>query len=90
MLKRVLTAALALYDGRGFIQLTGDFNYGPAGRSFGIDLLGNPDLALSLQWSAPIARWCWTVVRNINPYADALDMGRVNAAILAKNGGGLG
>ncbi|GAA0626940.1 glycoside hydrolase family 19 [Kribbella sandramycini] len=70
-----------LYGGRGYIQLTGDFNYGPAGRYFGIDLLGNPELARSLQWSAPIARWYWTVARNINPYADALDMGRVNAAI---------
>jgi putative chitinase len=70
-----------LYGGRGYIQLTGDFNYGPAGQYLGIDLLGNPDLALSLQWSAPIARWYWTVARNINPYADNLDMGRVNAAI---------
>ena len=34
-----------LYGGRGYIQLTGDFNYGPAGQYFGIDLLGNPDLA---------------------------------------------
>ncbi|WP_328992954.1 glycoside hydrolase family 19 [Kribbella sp. NBC_01245] len=70
-----------LYGGRGYIQLTGDFNYGPAGRYFGIDLLGNPELARSLQWSAPIARWYWTVARNINPYADALNMGKVNAAI---------
>jgi putative chitinase len=70
-----------LYGGRGYIQLTGDFNYGPAGQYLGIDLLGNPDLALSLQWSAPIARWYWTVARDINPYADNLDMGRVNAAI---------
>ncbi|MFD3406424.1 glycoside hydrolase family 19 protein [Kribbella sp. NPDC058693] len=70
-----------MYGGRGYIQLTGDFNYGPAGQYLGIDLLGNPDLALSLQWSAPIARWYWTVARNINPYADNLDMGRVNAAI---------
>ncbi|RZU01715.1 putative chitinase [Kribbella rubisoli] len=70
-----------VYGGRGYIQLTGDFNYGPAGQYLGIDLLGNPDLALSLQWSAPIARWYWTVARNINPYADNLDMGRVNAAI---------
>lgn len=69
------------YGGRGYIQLTGDFNYGPAGQYFGIDLLGNPDLAMSLQWSAPIARWYWTVARDINPYADNLDMGRVNAAI---------
>lgn len=70
-----------LYGGRGYIQLTGDFNYGPAGRYFGIDLLGNPELARSLQWSAPIARWYWTVARNINPMADALNMGKVNAAI---------
>jgi putative chitinase len=69
------------YGGRGYIQLTGDFNYGPAGQYLGIDLLGNPDLAMSLQWSAPIARWYWTVARDINPYADNLDMGRVNAAI---------
>lgn len=70
-----------LYGGRGYIQLTGDFNYGPAGRYFGINLLGNPELARSLQWSAPIARWYWTVARNINPFADALNMGKVNAAI---------
>jgi putative chitinase len=38
-------------------------------------------LARSLQWSAPIARWYWTVARNINPFADALNMGKVNAAI---------
>ncbi|WP_328325302.1 glycoside hydrolase family 19 [Kribbella sp. NBC_00382] len=70
-----------VYGGRGYIQLTGDFNYGPAGRYLGIDLLGNPELARSLQWSAPIARWYWTVARNINPMADALNMGKVNAAI---------
>ncbi|TDU83455.1 putative chitinase [Kribbella voronezhensis] len=70
-----------LYGGRGYIQLTGDFNYRPAGQYFGIDLLGNPELARSLQWSAPIARWYWTVARNINPYADALNMGKVDAAI---------
>ncbi|MEV6415924.1 glycoside hydrolase family 19 protein [Kribbella sp. NPDC051718] len=70
-----------VYGGRGYIQLTGDFNYGPAGRYFGIDLLGNPELARSLEWSAPIARWYWTVARNINPFADQLNMGKVNAAI---------
>ncbi len=69
------------YGGRGYIQLTGDFNYRPAGQYLGIDLIGNPDLAMSLQWSAPIARWYWTVARNINPFADQLNMGKVNAAI---------
>lgn len=69
------------YGGRGYIQLTGDFNYRPAGEYLGVDLIGNPDLAMSLQWSAPIARWYWTVARDINPFADALNMGKVNAAI---------
>jgi len=69
------------YTGRGFIQLTGSFNYGPAGDYLGVDLLNQPELARSLDWSAKIAGWYWTVARPINPMADALDMGRVNAAI---------
>ncbi|WBQ08016.1 glycoside hydrolase family 19 protein [Kribbella sp. CA-293567] len=77
-----------LYGGRGYIQLTGDFNYGPAGQYFGINLLGNPELARSLQWSAPIARWYWTQARNINPFADQLNMAKVNAAIGYPRGDG--
>jgi putative chitinase len=69
------------YAGRGYIQLTGSGNYGAAGQYLGIDLLGIPDLALSLEWSAKIARWYWTVARRINPFADNLQMGKVNAAI---------
>lgn len=69
------------YTGRGYIQLTGSANYGSAGSYFGIDLLGDPALAASLDYSAPIARWYWTVARDINPLADALDMGGVDAAI---------
>lgn len=69
------------YAGRGYIQLTGSRNYAAAGDYFGIDLLVDPDLALSLEWSAKIARWYWTVARHINPYADALQMGKVNGAI---------
>ena len=69
------------YQGRGFIQLTGDFNYGPAGQWLGIDLLGHPELAADIRYSARIARWYWTVARVINPMADALDMGAVDDAI---------
>jgi putative chitinase len=69
------------YGGRGYIQLTGDFNYRPAGQWLGVDLIGNPELARDIRYSAQIARWYWTVARNINPYADQLKMGRVNAAI---------
>jgi putative chitinase len=70
-----------VYAGRGFIQLTGLTNYITAGEWLGVDLIDDPDLALSLDWSAKIARWYWTVARHCNVYADALQMGKVNRAI---------
>jgi len=70
-----------VYAGRGFIQLTGLTNYIAAGDWLGVDLIDDPDLALSLDWSAKIARWYWTVARHCNVYADALQMGKVNRAI---------
>lgn len=70
------------YRGRGYIQLTNDFNYASAGTYFGINLLGQPDLAKSLHYSAPIARWYWTVARTTtNAYADDHDMNGVNRNI---------
>jgi putative chitinase len=74
-------SSTATYAGRGYIQLTGVDNYRAAGTFLGIDLQGSPDLALSLDWSAKIAKWYWTVARHINPFADALQMGKVNGAI---------
>jgi len=71
-----------VYGGRGYIQLTGQPNYLAAGKSLGVDLINSPDLAMSLEWSAKIAQWYWTVARpNCNAYADALRMGKINAAI---------
>ena len=71
-----------LYKGRGYIQLTGSFNYEAAGDYLGVDLLDNPNAAASLEWSAKIATWYWTVARpNCNAYADSLRMGKINAAI---------
>ncbi|GAB3954314.1 hypothetical protein GCM10029976_096350 [Kribbella albertanoniae] len=69
------------YGGRGYIQLTTEGNYQRAGDHLGVNLVSDPEKARSLEWSAPIARWYWTVERRINPYADALQMGKVNAAI---------
>jgi predicted chitinase len=69
------------FRGRGFIQLTGEGNYRAAGEFLGLDLVGNPDLALNGLASPAIAAWYWTVARNINVSADALDMAAVNIAI---------
>jgi len=69
------------YAGRGYIQLTGSYNYQTAGDHLGVNLAKKPRLAQTLAWSAPIAGWYWTVARDINPLADDLKMGMVNAAI---------
>lgn len=45
------------YAGRGLVQLTGRRNYAAAGEYLGIDLLGNPDLALDLRHAAEILAW---------------------------------
>ena len=45
------------YAGRGLVQLTGRRNYQLAGEYLGIDLLGNPDLALDLRHAAEILAW---------------------------------
>lgn len=72
----------ARYTGRGYIQLTGEYNYMKAGEYLEVDLLTDPELARSLEWSARIATWYWTVARpSTNAYADALRMGMVNKMI---------
>ncbi|HEX6419158.1 MAG TPA: peptidoglycan DD-metalloendopeptidase family protein [Acidimicrobiales bacterium] len=69
------------YRGRGFIQLTGRGNYRAAGDFLGVDLAAEPDLALDQLASPAIAAWYWTVARDINAAADALDMAAVNIAV---------
>jgi predicted chitinase/murein DD-endopeptidase MepM/ murein hydrolase activator NlpD len=69
------------YRGRGFIQLTGDFNYRAAGADLGLDLEAKPDLAATPTTSAQVAAWYWTVARDINYAADRFDMAAVNIAV---------
>jgi putative chitinase len=69
------------YTGRGYIQLTGTSNYGAAGNYLHINLMDHPELAQSLEYSARIATWYWTVARHCNELADAALMGKVNRAV---------
>ncbi|MGO4958237.1 glycoside hydrolase family 19 protein [Luteococcus sp. Sow4_B9] len=67
------------YKGRGYIQLTGAWNYGAAGKAIGVNLKGNPAAAAKPQHSAAIATWYWTKARpKTNAAADNFDMGRVS------------
>jgi len=43
------------YYGRGFVQLTWDYNYKKMGKLIGLDLLNNPDLTLNPNIAAEIA-----------------------------------
>ena len=49
----------AKYHGRGYVQLTHDYNYEKYGKRLGIDLLGNPDLAMQGDVAARIAVMYW-------------------------------
>lgn len=70
------------YKGRGYIQLTGQWNYRAAGRDLGINLVRYPGRAATPGNSAAIAAWYWTDLRpGTNRAADRFDMGRVNRNI---------
>jgi hypothetical protein len=45
------------FHGRGFVQITHDYNYAAAGQALGVDLVGNPDLALDPKIAAEILSW---------------------------------
>ena len=47
------------YKGRGYIQLTGRANYAYFGKKLGLDLVGNPDLALRADVAARIVVEYW-------------------------------
>lgn len=57
------------YRGRGFIQLTGKFNYSKISEYFGEDFVKNPDLLLEPVWMALAAAWFWSI-NDLNQLAD--------------------
>lgn len=62
----------ARYKGRGFIQLTGRYNYRKAGQELGLPLEKHPELAEKPEVAAKIAVWFWEhrVQPNVDNYAD--------------------
>ena len=74
------------YHGRGFIQLTGRYNYGAAEKALGIPLLAKPELAADPQIAAKIAIWYWN--SRVKPHAgDFSDTGKVTHKINAPQRG---
>lgn len=75
------------FKGRGYIQLTGSGNYAAASdwlsrvTGTAVDLVNHPELAQSIEYSALIFRWYWTVARHCNAHADTYSMGLVNRDI---------
>ncbi|HEY9900014.1 MAG TPA: LysM peptidoglycan-binding domain-containing protein [Pantanalinema sp.] len=71
------------FKGRGYIQITGRYNYEKYGKQLGVDLVGNPELALDPKISAQIlARYFKD--RNIAAKAERGDVEGVRRAV---NGG---
>lgn len=49
----------AKYKGRGYIQLTGKYNYKKAGDALGLDLVAQPELVEKPEIAAKVAIWYW-------------------------------
>lgn len=60
------------YKGRGFIQLTGRYNYTKAGKALGLDLVNNPELVEQPKIAADVALWFWKtrVVPRVDDFTD--------------------
>ncbi|KAJ3691325.1 hypothetical protein LUZ61_020489 [Rhynchospora tenuis] len=70
-------AAGQKYYGRGPIQLTHNYNYGPCGQAIGQDLLNNPDLvATDPIISFKSALWFWMTLQSPKPSCHAVITGQ--------------
>lgn len=58
------------YRGRGYVQLTGKYNYEQASKALGVDYVENPDLASEPEHALRIAIWYWKwrVSKNTNDF----------------------
>lgn len=71
------------YHGRGYIQLTGKWNYERAGKALGLDLVKKPELVEKPEVAAKVAVWFWQ--NRVQPKVD--DFGDTKAATKPINPG---
>ena len=66
----------AKYKGRGYIQITGKYNYTVAGKAIGIDLVNNPEKAAEPLIAAKIALWYWSkrVAPKVNDFTNTKEV----------------
>lgn len=72
------------YRGRGYIQLTGKYNYAKVGQALGIDLVAKPHLASDPKIAADVAIYYWQqrVQPNIDDFSNTRQVtGFINSAL---------
>ena len=57
------------YKGRGYIQITGRYNYRDCGKDNGVDFLNHPELMETIQYAVLVSYWYWNK-HNLNSLAD--------------------
>ncbi|XP_031094733.1 basic endochitinase-like [Ipomoea triloba] len=76
------------YYGRGPIQISYNFNYGPAGKAIGADLLNNPDLvANNAVISFKTALWFWMTPQPPKPSSHDVITGKWTPSAADKTAG---
>lgn len=71
------------YRGRGFIQVTGKYNYSECEKFLSMDLINSPDLLASIPGAMESSVWYWNM-KNINAAADVDDIVKITKLV---NGG---
>lgn len=78
-----------VYYGRGFVQLTHKENYVACGKALGLDLVGNPALALQPETAARSLVWFFKT-NGVTKYAKAGDFDNVRSMVNAGHPGAIG
>jgi len=71
------------FKGRGYIQITGKFNYTKLSKAFGIDFVKTPELLEQLEYTVASACWFFSV-KGLNILADKQEFKKITKTI---NGG---